>query len=101
MPRKTTKPSVLPDNTKALAQVLSAGAWQPIETAPKDKDARVILYGKLLTYCISSNDTGEPFATVVDCGVCRFGKWWVGLYQCLPTHWQPLPPPPKQQEERS
>ena len=60
--------------------------WQPIETAPRD-GKRVILYGSVLTW-----SGVEKF--IVTEGIynrewsCRRG--WI-----TPTHWMPLPEPPK------
>lgn len=70
----------------------AARQWQPIETAPKD-GTMVILYGELLTYCCSPDDTGTPFSSGVVIGNWRL-KWWAGLYECRPTRWMPLPQAP-------
>lgn len=68
--------------------------WKPIKTVPKNAQ-RAILYGRLLTYCISKDRQGQPFGpAVVAEAYRRYGKWWVGLYECLPTHWMNLPEPP-------
>src|SRR5688572_22934538 len=58
------------------------GAWQSIETAPKDGSE----------------------VLVSDCGLVRVGFWdqarggvwskWPGRENIKPTHWQPLPAPP-------
>lgn len=61
--------------------------WQPIETAPKNGDADILLYGVGL---------GEPEMFV--------GGWWAleedwanqsgQIIRFTPTHWMPLPPEP-------
>jgi hypothetical protein len=60
-------------------------AWQPIETAPQEK--LVILYAP----------GWDPEVTA---GKYEFGEWREGGYgECMiarnPTHWMPLPEPPK------
>ncbi len=70
-------------------------AWQPIETAPKD-GTPVMLYAR----------SEKATAPVVVIGWCLYGHRWVecafapnlpvGL---VPTHWQPLPAPPKQEAD--
>lgn len=64
--------------------------WQPIESAPTKPD-------DVLLYCA---DTGEQFV-----GFPRGdGRTWrtaltpVCEVMCEPTHWMPLPPPPKEGE---
>ena len=54
--------------------------WQPIETVPKD-GARILLW---------TNDyKGRAY---IDC-VLPNGE--TNTYSCIPTHWMPLPQPPK------
>jgi hypothetical protein len=72
---------------------MSDDRWQLIKTAPK-KLERAMLYGTLLTYCCCLTDRGKPLGETVAEGYRRHGRWWVGLYECKPTHWQPLPAPP-------
>lgn len=69
---------------KAEAE-LAKHKWQPIETAPKIELAEVVLWN------------GKT--------VCA-GSWWEGSWSTLhdyidpqPTHWMPLPEPPKEAEE--
>jgi hypothetical protein len=70
--------------------------WQPIETAPKDEDRDVLL--------AAWDDDGSYWAAT--------GSWWVDRFfffygkgnmdpvpLCFePTHWMPLPEPPKRGE---
>lgn len=62
--------------------------WQPIETAPKDGTA-ILVYAGQFCYCV---EWVEEF------------DWWavednkLGPFRLrgqAPTHWMPLPPPPK------
>ncbi len=68
-------------------ELLAEQEWQPIDTAPKD-GTKVILWSK--------RNTGQ------DCYVISYWHtpanpskpgMWVGLRN--PTHWRPLPAPPK------
>ena len=64
--------------------------WQPIETAPKD-NTRILLHDVY--------ERERPWATFVG----AWGTWihndgWhsiPGAYAKRPTHWMPLPEPPK------
>lgn len=71
--------------------------WQPIETAPKD-GTRVLLW---IVHCNAKYAT-SPFEEGW-IGAC-IGSWsehngggftWYGIYG-TPTHWRPLPAPPKE-----
>jgi hypothetical protein len=55
--------------------------WQPIETAPRDGQA-ILAWDENLTYEIAYRQRG---------------KWRYGPkgYSFNPTHWMPLPAPPK------
>src|SRR3990167_1984817 len=77
--------------------------WQPIETAPKD--------GKpILSYCASGYDE-QPYSVIW--WHAEIHEWWetvatdtkklrseaAGYWaggENYPTHWLPLPPPPKE-----
>lgn len=61
--------------------------WQDISTAPKD-GTRVILWHALYS---------QPLAAQF------YGEWWgfdfeLGPLKYQPSHWQPLPPPPGQEQ---
>ena len=79
--------------------------WQPIETAPKDEP---ILVGptKRMGICVAMNCSRDGWVTETDArkidGRSKFSRdgWvtetcveWVSMY--TPTHWMPLPEPPK------
>ena len=69
--------------------------WQPIETAPKDGEFILVGWDNLpdyedlriaITFWID-----EPFVN---------GTGWSGVFK-EPTHWRPLPKPPKRKKLRS
>ena len=66
--------------------------WQPIETAPKD-GTLVLLYaqGTLASGVYEAGDWYFWEGEIVDCEG-RLNHWIKGFG---PTHWMPLPPPPK------
>lgn len=60
--------------------------WMPIESAPKD--VAILLYGaKRLGMCVGIHHSRDGWATDTT-------SEWMSMYP--PTHWMPLPPPPKQ-----
>ena len=62
--------------------------WQPIETAPKDGTP-------VLAWLV--NPSGDEYITVIKAN--RSGGWdWRSIY-FEPTHWMPLPEPPKDSGE--
>jgi len=69
--------------------------WQPIETAPKDKDVEVLLRWNDDVIRIGKRwaDLPGAFKVMVDFGDCYAGVYSPKDYE--PTHWMPLPPPPK------
>lgn len=84
-------------------ELLMTNEWQPIETAPRDGRA-LLLWG-----IYAGEINGIKDVQVIDVGYYSNGKsdygsegWWNSsggdAYACWvrPTHWMPLPNPPKQ-----
>ncbi len=62
--------------------------WQPIETAPIDGTSVLLCYKGGKVSCGEYSDANDFFPAF----------WFTyGEGQCNPTHWMPLPPPPKDQ----
>lgn len=67
--------------------------WQPIETAPKDEQTRV------LVWIDDKNYTGCAFARLWFYRDGRLGGGAEGFYgNWNITHWLPLPEPPKESQ---
>lgn len=63
--------------------------WQPIETAPKDRE-NVLCYEPSVGVFIGSADD--------DRGAAHWTVDWDDQFTKMnPTHWMPLPQPPEQQ----
>ena len=105
------RPEALQAKIRALRDDLGAsisvvfGAWQPIETAPKD-GAEVLLYAPgRVTYGAWSKPSETPHITYRDGFAPEpeyedFDPYWAswdgGFTEAHPpTHWMPLPEPPK------
>lgn len=79
------------DRARAAITAFQAEAWQPIETAPKERGA------KILGWCVYPAGAevrlcqNAPAYTSVP-GATRWEAY--GMSQQV-THWQPLPPAPK------
>lgn len=86
---------------QALSELDKINEWQDINTAPKD-GTPVLLYGDWRKYYykdgeLVSVDTIEG-ATVNGCWNDETGSWR-GIFGFIePTHWMPLPQPPKESE---
>jgi len=63
--------------------------WQPIETAPKIEGYRILVARPCAT--IGANMVGEDYWTDRLQGGC----WAKSTPMAQPTHWMPLPEPPK------
>jgi hypothetical protein len=65
--------------------------WKPIDTAPRDKESRI-----LLSNGASVSVGGWSPAVSIDGDLFRQGWWDIeGGMIPEPTHYMPLPPPPK------
>lgn len=69
------------ENSQMKPEVLDGG-WQPIETAPKDL---VLVMTDAGTFHTAYWDNSSG------------GTWWIAgtTLSIAPTHWHPLPEPPK------
>ena len=65
--------------------------WQPIETAPKDRTT-VLVYEP--SHPSSLIDDG-----FVDAAYFNGAVWQSGFGYPEPTHWMPLPEPPKENDD--
>ena len=78
----------------ALPEILSAlrGEWQGIETSRKKHGEIVLLFDGKRVF------PGYWGASTYDRKRKAYNHGWVtgpGSPECFPTHWRPLPPPPK------
>ena len=66
--------------------------WQQIESAPKERTSVLIWDGDVMEVCYYAGESKDSW------GVVR-GSWCESNgegYSCyFPTHWMPLPEPPK------
>ncbi len=71
--------------------------WQPIETAPRDGSDVLVFGGTYSSECISCEFYGVAFNAVAIAWWDERSKTWNGgdLVTHNPTHWMPLPEPPK------
>ena len=93
----TSRPAVeqlLKDHTVAepvcatVRALLTAKApeWQPIETAPHDREVLVYDDGAILISLWVRDEDGQE------------GWWDHGFMDPAPTHWQPVPAEPKEEQ---
>lgn len=69
--------------------------WQPIDTAPKD-GTPMLVYGRWQGELHDIDDNPDIYHVCFDCGsYCVVGGEYYGSYVMGPTHWMPLPEPPK------
>jgi len=71
-----------------VQKVKTASKWQPIETAPKDGKWILGYYlgiGVEIIYFDEENERFEKAMSVIECSE--------------PTHWMPLPEPPKEKDD--
>jgi hypothetical protein len=104
--------SPLPHHTSMVfeaAEVADGGGWQPIKTAPKERDANgnsiyILLVGGFLTYPERDDPREYPYNRPhIACWLEDSGYWLsteggdedIAINE--PTHWMPLPSPPKEE----
>lgn len=97
-PEQTITAAVTIGDDGEIAQIHAENTsqWQPIETAPKD-GREVILFWPYITQegYVTAGHWQKTFAPGVD------DYWYsssVNSGATPPTHWQPLPPPPGEEE---
>jgi hypothetical protein len=71
---------------------MSDPGWQPIETAPKDKDL------DLLVFCSDTREQFVAYQRLMD-GRWTYARGRFGEVICRPTHWMPLPAPPERSND--
>lgn len=74
--------------------------WQPIETAPRD-GTRIDLWGRNLLHYAKRGEriVNVDWGTVRDWMGCEREDWRHGRGEGFrPTHWMPIPAPPRGQE---
>jgi hypothetical protein len=84
-------------------------AWQPIETAPRDGTPILAFNPMFGVYntAYTNRWTGEPDEIAegsyrgFPCGFSSngLGSFPFGQWDCQPSHWMPLPPPPTEGEK--
>ena len=67
--------------------------WKPIETAPKDW-TDVLLYSPDDDVGYGANGVCQGWYSMADGG---FDCWMTASGPAFPSHWMPLPAPPKQE----
>jgi hypothetical protein len=77
-----------------------ASGWQPIETAPKEHDNMLLSDGVAVSQggWLTQTDQGAEYEG--QCGAPSPGWWSVDSIE-HPTHWMPLPSPPRQAEREA
>jgi hypothetical protein len=81
-----------------IAQEISAATrWQPIETAPKERGRKLLLYSPAEGMAVSEwHREWESWVVIVDNVFVYVDDDDTGpLYLRFPTHWMPLPNPPE------
>ncbi len=65
--------------------------WQPIKTAPKKDGVRLLMYRRAITIGYWSDEFGwcDEAEHISEEG------WPNQIIAFKPTHWMPLPPPPR------
>ncbi|NBW20558.1 MAG: DUF551 domain-containing protein, partial [Caulobacteraceae bacterium] len=91
------------------ADAVERTQWQPIETAPRD-GTRILIYSRSNNYGSSGKPTFDDFSVAHWGEITSKYSGWCGIVKgytvsCReglpyehenPTHWMPLPEPPKE-----
>ena len=64
--------------------------WIPVSEPPKEYRDK---YGELIPFLVCGKDTEYPYRALYD-----GNTWGDGWFSVYPTHWMPLPEPPKECE---
>lgn len=85
-----------PKDRQDIANRPPMGNWQQIETAPKDGTHVLGWDGRTMTavsFFVPISKTFLGYWVLVECGAFAEDNEWT------PTHWMPLPDPPRQTVE--
>ena len=88
------------EGTRNMVQALEGQGWQPIETAPKEFDSTGITQRIILGFAPDEKDYTSPSCE----GYWRSDGWvssldaFTPVAYLQPTHWRPLPAPPRREE---
>ena len=89
------------ENAIAAAERADGGGWRPIATAPKD-GTPVVLFDPVYQTHIGSWACEYIDAAYGDARILQPARWCIWSNRLndkvAPTYWQPLPPPPQEQE---
>ena len=69
--------------------------WRPIKSAPKDEKRRLLGFDPRFGIAIIKYDGWSDGGFDVDPGLIEVGDGGYFPYDYKPTHWLPLPAPPK------
>jgi len=91
-----------PTKKDDLRALMAAVTWQPIETAPKDGTPFLSALGPFVYIVFWSDDSN--LKSLIPWWEQGSAEWennkWIGYheeyYAASPTHWMPLPKPPKE-----
>jgi hypothetical protein len=78
------------DESDVRNAALEEAAWQPMDTAPKDRP--ILAYNPMMGVYNTQYQSQEPDER--DRWPCGFSGW-SGTWYCWPTHWMPVPKPPE------
>jgi hypothetical protein len=69
--------------------------WMPIESAPKDGTMFLAFNGFMGVYSTSFCRSWDVDLDGYEGFPCGFHGGQFGKWDCVPTHWMPLPDPPQ------